>query len=412
MYKKVFKEIVDVMRNDYAGCIDKKGWDHPERYTNQINEQTNRKDFVQLVKDYLLDYHDKHLFFLDKAKSSNKAVTSLGFSVRRYQDRLYVTRVDGVCELKVGMYFSTLGEQTILEARELYERQLSENHPERENWESVLANYTYGKIINKEGDTFVYQLKKMMIETTYQSIYSITELDNAIALITLTDFMQPDKIIEIVKENQTILNRSSKWIFDVRVNNGGSTAGFEPFLKPIMPIEGVTVNPIENEMTINYTEASARRQLPLLEKGLQEAEDERVKSFIQRFKQSWELNRGKGFVLFDSGSSNSFSGSQHPQSIVVLTDVYCGSSGDAFVEYCKLSSKVTVIGRATMGLNDYANLTVAAWDHLELWYPTSRLARIDRGKGMTKKGIEPDIYIPWTPAHLDYDVDMNKALGY
>lgn len=63
MYKKVFKEIVDVMRNDYAGCIDKKGWDHPERYTNQINEQTNRKDFVQLVKDYLLDYHDKHLFF-------------------------------------------------------------------------------------------------------------------------------------------------------------------------------------------------------------------------------------------------------------------------------------------------------------------------------------------------------------
>jgi hypothetical protein len=43
-------------------------------------------------------------------------------------------------------------------------------------------------------------------------------------------------------------------------------------------------------------------------------------------------------------------------------------------------------------------------------YPTSRLSRIDKGEGMTGKGIEPDIYIPWTPEHLETDVDLKRAL--
>ena len=88
-----------------------------------------------------------------------------------------------------------------------------------------------------------------------------------------------------------------------------------------------------------------------------------------------------------------------------------GSSGDSFVEYCKKSSKVTVIGRATMGLNDYANLTSKIWDQgFELAYPTSRLSRIDKGQGMTGVGIEPHLHIPWTTEHLEVDVDVDRAL--
>ena len=71
--------------------------------------------------------------------------------------------------------------------------------------------------------------------------------------------------------------------------------------------------------------------------------------------------------------------------------------------------KVT-IGRATMGLNDYANLTSKIWaEGFELAYPTSRLSRIDKGQGMTGVGIEPS-HIPWTPEHLDVDIDMDRAL--
>jgi len=70
-----------------------------------------------------------------------------------------------------------------------------------------------------------------------------------------------------------------------------------------------------------------------------------------------------------------------------------------------------VVGRATMELNDYANLATQKWDEgFELMYPTSRLTRIDAGRGMTGVGIEPHLYIPWTPEHLSVDVDMESAL--
>lgn len=43
-------------------------------------------------------------------------------------------------------------------------------------------------------------------------------------------------------------------------------------------------------------------------------------------------------------------------------------------------------------------------------YPTSRLSRIDKDEGMTGVGITPHVHIPWTPEHLEEDVDMKKAL--
>lgn len=64
-----------------------------------------------------------------------------------------------------------------------------------------------------------------------------------------------------------------------------------------------------------------------------------------------------------------------------------------------------------MGLNDYANLAIMRWkDTFELWYPTTKLSIVDEGKGLSGVGIQPDIYIPWTPEHIETDIDFNKAL--
>lgn len=98
--------------------------------------------------------------------------------------------------------------------------------------------------------------------------------------------------------------------------------------------------------------------------------------------------------------------------MIILSDYYCGSSGDQFVEVCKNSKKVTVIGRATMGVTDYSNLAIQTWNNqIELWYPTSRVSKIDNGMGLTGVGVLPDIYIPWTPEHIFEDMDLKKALS-
>jgi hypothetical protein len=66
--------------------------------------------------------------------------------------------------------------------------------------------------------------------------------------------------------------------------------------------------------------------------------------------------------------------------------------------------------------NDYAGWKdKIGWDNPEFFvqkimYPTSGLSRIDKGEGMTGKGIDPDIYIPWTPEHLETVVDVRMAL--
>jgi C-terminal processing protease CtpA/Prc len=137
--------------------------------------------------------------------------------------------------------------------------------------------------------------------------------------------------------------------------------------------------------------------------------------FLQAWNYEWERNRGQGFVEFnfDEFIPDTFiKGLSSPKKVIILTDVYCGNAGDSFIDHCKKSSKVTVIGRATAGLNDYANLAVKRWEEgYELWYPTSRLSSIDQGLGMTGKGIEPHIHIPWTPSHIERDVDLELAMN-
>jgi hypothetical protein len=65
-----------------------------------------------------------------------------------------------------------------------------------------------------------------------------------------------------------------------------------------------------------------------------------------------------------------------------------------------------------MGITDYSNVATKNWDdQFELWYPTSRISKIDRGEGLTGVGVLPDIYIPWTPEHIFEDVDLKMALS-
>ena len=189
---------------------------------------------------------------------------------------------------------------------------------------------------------------------------------------------------------------------------------YQPLFEYLLPEEGVELADEEDHMLFNCTEDNATRVIADIDEGLKGIEDEQAQVFLNFFRREWKKNSGKGFVQFnfDEIVPDTFiKGSKHPNSIIVLTDNRCGSSGDSFVELAKKSNKITVIGRATMGLNDYANLADKKWtEGFELMYPTSRLSRIDKGEGMTGVGIKPELYIPWTPEHIFEDKDMEKAI--
>ncbi|MBE1555157.1 S41 family peptidase [Sporosarcina limicola] len=416
--EKIFEEIVHIMNNDYAGWKDKKGRDNPKYFLQKIRELQDedllsKEVFKDIVEDYLLDFNDLHIHF-NVAGLQKEKLEVRGFRVRCFEDRLYVTHVDSESQLEPGMCFVSLGGRSIPELRERHHRLFNENHAERENWTPILSLYDEGEVENSEGIrqaiSLAYYEKK-----PYKPTYSVQQLTGDAILITMTDFADPDAIAKMITENQATLDSTEKWVIDVRVNYGGSDSSYYPLLPYLMPEEGAELADKDEKMFINCTVASANRILEELENQLGNTEDEQAQLFLKIFQREWIENKGRGFVEFDFSDimpDTFIKGRSNPESIVVLADFMCGSSGDSFVETVKKSNKVKVIGRATMGLNDYANLATQKWDEgFEFMYPTSRLSRLDTGRGMTGIGIEPHLYIPWTPEHLNVDVDMKCALG-
>jgi hypothetical protein len=412
--ENIFKEIVHIMNNDYAGWKDKKGCDRPEYYIRKIkdNPSLTNAEFEDIVDDYLLDFNDRHIYFVAKNEGSEKA-KSRGFQVRRFENGLYVTEVDSEKQVEPGMRFVSLGGHSIPELKEMHHRLLNENHVERENWLPILSQYEEGEIEDGKGNRKIIKFD-LYDKVPYVPEYSVKKVDEKIIVITMTDFADPDAIVKMVADNKTLLDSTDKWIIDVRVNNGGSDSSYYPLFEYLLPEEGVELADEEDYMLFNCTEDNADRVIADIDEDLEETVDERARVFLNVFSREWKKNRGKGFVQFNFEEivpDTFVKGSKHPASIIVLTDNRCVSSGDSFVELAKKSNKITVVGRATLGVNDYANLASKKWtEGFELWYPTSRLSRIDKGEGMTGVGIKPELYIPWTPEHIFVDKDLEKAI--
>ncbi|WHT49102.1 hypothetical protein QNH10_05430 [Sporosarcina thermotolerans] len=107
----IFKEIIQIMHNDYAGCNDKRGCDRPEHFLKMIkgDAQLSKKEFKEIVEEYLLDFNDQHIHFIMENAEDEKP-KSRGFKVRRYGDRLYVTEVDSEDRLQPKMSFVSIGD--------------------------------------------------------------------------------------------------------------------------------------------------------------------------------------------------------------------------------------------------------------------------------------------------------------
>lgn len=231
----------------------------------------------------------------------------------------------------------------------------------------------------------------------------------------LTDLMNHTEISRLIKENDNLLSSRKNLIIDVRVNKGGNDLAYFELLPYLFEGDEIDLNSFdEGTMLTNCTDRNVDLRNELIRSMLTGMEDEASSNQINSLISEMEKNRGKGFTEIDLGESDDqFILKTKPGSekVILLTDVYCGSSGDSFVEVCKNSFKVTVIGRPTSGVNDYSNLAIMRWrETFELLYPTSKLSVVDEGKGMSGVGIQPDMYVPWTSEHIETDVDYMKAL--
>lgn len=409
-YKEVFDDVVSIMRNDSSTCDDLGAGDY-QKYAAQIRDDMSDEEFTYVVKKYLATFRQEgHLSF------SDTKMGRLGFQVMRYEDALYVTDSAKEAVLQFKDKILEIDGKSIEQCATSNEEFLMGETNERQGclWNQVLL---FAKKVTVERDGKLMEIELKRADSfSEETKYSYRDLGDGTLLLKFLDFSDETAIRKVYQECADLLNSCKNLIVDVRNNGGGTDTAFFPLFEYCYP-EGEKVDdfmPKQPPMAINYSERNCDARLKMLDDLFGDEIPEDIRPTVEHMKGNLLKFRGMGMVADEADDESGLGdivGRALPHKVWILTDQGCASSGDAFVQDMSYSPKVTVVGRPTLGILDYSNCSVATWDHFRMVYPTSRSGAMDFGEGMGHKGVPVDHYIPWTPEHLERDVELEYVLG-
>lgn len=383
-YTEIFDEIVDIMRVDSATCKDM-GCGPYEKYKKMIDDSMPRKEFVKTVKQYLCEFKlPGHLKFTDATMGN------IDYEVIRKEKCLYVTKAAKGSDLKVGDTIIQVDSMSIKETAQNNKVFLMGEPYNRQAhlWWQILM---FSKMITVKRDGRELKIPtKLSFNVDYEEDrYFYKVLDDKNIYLRVADFYDDYAINNMMTEVEPLLVECKMLVIDVRGNGGGSSQTYDKILEYCFPEGEQEIH--DYGMEINHTARNCESRLRIFKEFFGDDITEELKAVLAEEKQKLLALKGKGFVKEPNDKMTVF-GKKYPTSVKIYTDEGCCSAGESFVEIVAQSPKVTVIGRPSMGINDYSNCTNAVWDDFYLAYPTSRDCRIDVGKGMQGKGVPVDIY--------------------
>ena len=405
----IFKDIVWIMTHDSSTVKDRKGC-NPQPFLEKITDDMTEQEFLYQVRTYLASFGIiGHISFHDK-KSGPK-----GFLLRINEQEMFVEEANQDTGLQVGDRILSLDGISLEQVALQHQNYFISLTPERRyrEWADLLLMAEQVTVL-RNGQEMSITVRASQQAQKAQIFWK--ELESDILYLRLDNFMDEEAINRLYQECLQKIAETETLIIDVRYNNGGTDSLYFQLLHLGLE-EGKgydTLDLQDDGMEILYTEGNVEQRLKDFETWLQQENisPDTVK-LLEDFRNNLLQNRGKGYVRYQDDQDELFpgvKGGHYPEQIFVLSDIYCASSGDNFVKMMKNFKKVTVIGRPTLGILDYSNCCKVDYDDYFLMFPTSRWLAIDKGKGMTDKGVLPDIEIPWTPAHFERDVDLDKCL--
>ncbi len=404
---EIAKTIIDICQKDASFCRDIQGGD-PRFFVSEITDDMPDRNFLFAVDQYLATFKVwGHLYFYKK----NLRIY-IGFHVRRYGNSLFVTHAESGLPFSKGDEIVAIDGMTIERAAEKFSVFFDCDSPDRqgERWEIVIANADV--ITVRSETTFDYSVRTDVNRGIGDPSCICKFLNENCYYIKLTNFFDEGDISSIVAHAANDITRTENLIIDVRNNCGGSDTVFLPLLKFLLAEDdilcGKPIFPAEDETL--YSERNTDGRIEIYREHLESAASDEVRKYFIGQIEELKRNKGKGFLpAKPDGFLFPARGTRCPEKVVLLTDCSCASSAESFVEIASRLQKVTVIGRPTMGINDYSNLMRFDFGEYVLHYPTSRSKAIDSGKGTRGKGLAPDVYVPWTPKHIFEDIDLSVA---
>ena len=407
--RAIFEDVVSIMTHDSSTIKDRKGCD-PEPFREKITDEMTDDAFLYQVRSYLASFGVIGHVSFGKKKSPNK-----GFLLRSTDDGLFVEGANEDTGLQVGDQVLALDGSDLEQVASLHKDYFISKTPERHyrEWADLVSQSTSVTLL-REG--IEKTIKVVPSREPIQDQIFWKRLDDEILYLRLDNFMDEGSISRVYQECLPMMTEVKFLIIDVRRNSGGTDSLYLPLLHlGLEKDQGYdSLDWDDDGMEILYTERNVDLRLKDFEDWMQQEEisPETIK-LLGDMKEDLLCHRGKGYVPYQQESEEFFPevrGGQYPEQIFILSDIYCRSSGDNFIQMMKQFKKVTVVGRPTLGILDYSNCCSLDYGDYQLMFPTSRCLCVDQGKGMTDQGVEPDIEVPWSPDHFERDVDLDKCL--
>ncbi len=417
-YSSIFKEIITIIENDYAGAIEKKSWANAEDYLQEIiafeskNELTDDL-FDSIVTRYLLNFDDNHLYFITK---NTKTFEDLycGFSAKRWNNSLYISSINDETALPLGTEIISIDGTPINELSEKNSSVLRDTIPERQRWSAILNKAT--DIEYKTANGTIEQFYLNAYPYQYKPDFILETINDDILYLKISNLTSVEQVQTIVDSAIEMFQQKKKCIVDLRGNPGGNSHLLNP-LEPYFFSSNEKPSTTIKERLFNCTNENVDRFLQLIQQTRAQVDNKEMHEMLDFSEGLLIANKGKGFVALDFSSyietlANNFEGNDQLEQIVILMDNNTASAAEEFIQVVNQSSKVKTLGRATAGINDYSDVLPVTWDDTyTLCYPISKVKELTDVHPLHGKGIHPDVYIPWTPEHIQHDVDLEEAIS-
>lgn len=405
--EEIAQKIVEICENDAAFCKDIKV--DPKGFLSEISSDADDKSFLFSVDRYLAAFGVRgHLYFYRK-----DSVPQIGFRVRKYKNSLFVTNVNPELSLLLGDEIVALDGLPIPQVEKKYAGFFPEK-AERcgEIFEKIIS---YSKFFTVKRGTELEFPVRTDLKPMQNRPFRAVVLNRDCLALKFDHFSDEGEMRRFLESAEAKICAFRYLLIDVRAHRGGNDTVFLPLLKYCLKEQDIFCDkPIFfADEDVLYTEFNVENRIRIFEDALKGGAIKESRRFFEEEIEFLRKNRGKGFLpQREDGFRFPKRGTRFPEKVVLLIDENCGSSGESFVQIASRLEKVTLIGRPTMGICDYSNLSYFDFGEYVLFYPTSRSRAIDRGEGMRGRGVLPDIFVPWSLKHFEKDVDVSIALRF
>ena len=372
-FDEMFREIVDILRRDYAGK-DRMGERFDPQYYNTSVGQAWRDGkldellFLRYVSQMLACIGDRHLK-LALRPSESYAPWAPGFLTRRYGDSLYVTAVTGDERLAVGDRIAAInGGSPAAHRAAIQKNFFYADEPEREDWNGLLKMADSIDAEHANGSRERLDVRRFPRADETDGNVPVFELPRGVVL-------------------------------DLRNTSGPDDDGLLSLLPLVCRRDTPLSELIDTELMVNYSSLNCL----LKAAGLRDAEG--AEGYLAELSEK----TGRGFLpeSFDDGT---LIPGRAPETVIVLTDTWTRDGAETLALAAKRAGAL-LLGRPTLGTIDgCGDVSYELDERFILTWPTALTRSAYEGGGVMHRGVAPDVYLPWTPEEGTRDVLWDAAM--